>query len=374
LFSLVNSVFNVVGASCKRRDTLCEKRIAEVVEALQNNEVSTGCGFNQEMNLKRPRDTRWSSHYGAIINLILMFSSISEAVEDIVEDGLYFEQREKANILFQLLQTFEFAFNLHFMKSFLGITNELSQALQRKDQNILNAMKLVEVSMQRLHAMREEGWNSLFEEVYVFCAKKNIVVPNMDDMYQPRSRRKAQSMTNLHHYCVELYYTVIDMQLQELNNHFIEANSKLLLCVVCLNLDDLFAAFNKDNILRLAQFYPNDFSTVQLLTLDNELETYIIDMHYSEEFATLKGIGQLAEKMVEMKKDITYPFVYSLVALSLILLVATAIVEKTFSAMNIVKNRLRNRMGDQWMNDYLVTYIENDIFKTISNEKIMQRF
>jgi hypothetical protein len=30
-FSLVNSVFNVVGASCKRHDTLHEKRIAEVV-------------------------------------------------------------------------------------------------------------------------------------------------------------------------------------------------------------------------------------------------------------------------------------------------------------------------------------------------------
>jgi hypothetical protein len=54
----------------------------------------------------------------------------------------------------------------------LGITNELSQALQRKDQNILNAMKLVEVSKQRLRAMREKGWNSLFEEISLFCAKK----------------------------------------------------------------------------------------------------------------------------------------------------------------------------------------------------------
>jgi hypothetical protein len=26
------------------------------------------------------------------------------------------------------------------------------------------------------------------------------------------------------------------------------------------------------------------------------------------------------------------------------------------------------------MNDYLVKYIENDIFKTISNKEIMQRF
>jgi len=78
--------------------------------------------------------------------------------------------------------TCEFSFNLHLVKSVLGITNELSQALQRKDQDILNAMKLVEVSKQRLQAMREEGWNSLFE-VFVFCVKNNIVVPNMDDLY-----------------------------------------------------------------------------------------------------------------------------------------------------------------------------------------------
>jgi hypothetical protein len=151
-------------------------------------------------------------------------------------------------------------------------------------------------------------------------------------------------MKNSQHYRVELYYTVIDMQLQELNSRFNEANFELLLCVACLSPDNLFAASNKDNILRLAQFYPNDFSAVQLITLDNQLETYIIDMRSSEEFATLKGIVQLAEKMVEMKKDIVYPLVYSFVTLSLILPVATATIERAFSAMNIVKNRLRNKM------------------------------
>jgi hypothetical protein len=58
----------------------------------------------------------------------------------------------------------------------------------------------------------------------------------------------------------------------------------------------------------------------------------------------------------------------------LILPVATAIVERAFSTMNIVKNCLHNRMEDQWMNYCLITYIEKDIFKAISNEEIMQRF
>ena len=51
--------------------------------------------------------------------------------------------------------------------------------------------------------------------------------------------------------------------------------------------------------------------------------------------------------MVEMKKNVSYPLVYALVTLALILPVATATVERAFSAMNIIKNRLRNRIGDQ---------------------------
>ena len=97
-------------------------------------------------------------------------------------------------------------------------------------------------------------------------------------------------------------------------------------------------------------------------------------MRSIEEFSALKGIGQLAEKMVEMKKNVSYPLVYSLVTLALILPVATVTVEIAFSAMNIIKNRLRNQIGDQWMNDCLVTYIEKDRFKTIKCEEIMQRF
>ena len=63
-----------------------------------------------------------------------------------------------------------------------------------------------------------------------------------------------------------------------------------------------------------------------------------------------------------MKKYIVYPLVYSLVTLSLILPITTATIERAFSAMNIVKNYLRNRMGDQWMNNCLITYIEKDMF------------
>ena len=84
----------------------------------------------------------------------------------------------------------------------------------------------------------------------------------------------------------------------------------------------------------------------QVSFLDNQLEIYIHDMQSIEEFLAFRRIGQLVENMVEMKKNISYPLVYSLVTLALILLVATTTIERAFSTMNIIKNRLHNQIED----------------------------
>ncbi|XP_057804289.1 uncharacterized protein LOC131019717 isoform X1 [Salvia miltiorrhiza] len=164
------------------------------------------------------------------------------------------------------------------------------------------------------------------------------------------------------------------MQLMELNDRFSEANTDLLLSVACLCPDDSFSAFDKHRLINLARFYPQDFSTFQIEALDDQLETYILDMRSTDGFGRLKGIGALAQNMVETKKHEVYPLLYLLITLALILPVATATVERVFSAMNIIKNRLRGRMGDQWMNDSLVVYIEKEIFDSVDNESIMQMF
>jgi hAT family C-terminal dimerisation region len=85
-------------------------------------------------------------------------------------------------------------------------------------------------------------------------------------------------------------------------------------------------------------------------------------------------MDELSQKLVEKKNHTIYPLVYKLLMLALILPVTTASVERAFSAMNVVKEASRNKMGDQWLNDYLVTYIERDLFKNVDNERIMQRF
>nr|XP_008385534.1 uncharacterized protein LOC103448070 [Malus domestica] len=66
----------------------------------------------------------------------------------------------EATRLFKDIQTFDFAFHLFLMRLILGITNELSQALQKKDQDIVKAMTLVDVLDMQLKEL-----NDRFNEV-----------------------------------------------------------------------------------------------------------------------------------------------------------------------------------------------------------------
>ena len=222
--------------------------------------------------------------------------------------------------------------------------------------------------------MRE--WNSLLNEVFSFCTTHDISILNMDETFvvSGRSQRNTQQKTNLHHYCVELFYTVIDMQLQELNNNFSEANTDLLLCMACLNPSNSFVAFDKEKLIRLDKFYPSDFLRTNILALDSQLQNYIFDMHSNDFFLELQEVSEHAEKLVSTRKHETYPLIYLLMKLALTLPVATATIQRIFSAIKYIKNELRNRMEDQSMNDYLIMYIEKDVACSIDNETIMQRF
>ncbi|XP_057520895.1 uncharacterized protein LOC130801143 [Amaranthus tricolor] len=111
-----------------------------------------------------------------------------------------------------------------------------------------------------------------------------------------------------------------------------------------------------------------------LTGLDLQLDVFLDAMLNDERFHDLKDINSLSMMLVETKRHETFPLIHLLIKLMLILPVATASVERVFSAMTYVKSKLRNSMGDQFMNDCLVTFIEKEVFLQVSDEMIIDRF
>ncbi|KAM3246860.1 hypothetical protein P3L10_008627 [Capsicum annuum] len=209
-------------------------------------------------------------------------------------------QKARAIGYLRTCQTFEVAFILHLMRDILAITNELNESLQKKEQDIANIVLFVKVVKKRLQDLRDEGWDPLIKNVSKFCVS--------------------------------------------------EVRTDLLIGVACLNPVDSFFNFEIKKILRMAELYPNDFGENIMVTLKNQIETYIVDIHdVDERFSNLKGLGDLSEELVKTKKYFNYPLVFRLVKFALLLLVATAAVERVFLAMKLIKSELRNRMDDGFM-------------------------
>ncbi|XP_049390292.1 uncharacterized protein LOC125854760 [Solanum stenotomum] len=193
--------------------------------------------------------------------------------------------------------------------------------------------------------------------------------------FESQSCRRIAEYTILHHYRVEVFYKIIDWQRQELNNQFDEVTTDLLLGIACLIPVDSFSNFDMEKILRFVELYPDDFDKYCIVDLRFQLENYIIDVRdHDKRFFGLKGLSNLSKILVETKKHITYHLVFRQVKFALLLPVATATVERVFSAMKLIKTDLQNQMDDELLSGCLVPYIEKEIFSTIPNEAIMNTF
>lgn len=132
-FSDLYSICVVVGSSCKRADQLPQLQAEQIRDAISSGDLVTGRGLNQEQSVRRPAETRWSSHYVSLCRVLELFDSILKLLETIMEEGAVADSRGEASRLFEVASSFDFVFMLHLFKSILLKTTDLSNMLQRKE-------------------------------------------------------------------------------------------------------------------------------------------------------------------------------------------------------------------------------------------------
>ncbi|KAK5824940.1 hypothetical protein PVK06_019732 [Gossypium arboreum] len=97
------------------------------------------------------------------------------------------------------------------MKEVLGITDNLCQFVQRRSQDILNAMSLVLTTKDLIQKLRDDGWNELLKNVISFCETSELDFPDMNAQYiVGRSPNKKEDVTVEHHYRVDIFFATID--------------------------------------------------------------------------------------------------------------------------------------------------------------------
>ncbi|GKE36709.1 zinc finger MYM-type protein 1-like protein [Tanacetum coccineum] len=361
-FDVLSTVMNVVCGSCKRKDILQESHKERLEKEIENGEIEIGRGKNQEVTLARAGDTRWGSHHRTITSLIRMFPEVLMVLHYVEEEGDTISNRGTATGLIKYFKTLDFVFLLYLLLHILGVTNTLSRHLQK-----LEAVSLVKGTKRALQEYRETSFPSLLKNVASFCGKHDIEMVNMAEFYL---RGRRDKITNQHHFVVDIFNTIMDTQIQEFGDRFSQGSTDLLDCMAALSPHDSFSEFSVSKLVKLSEMYPRDFTYKERLSLPMELGVYYHIVRNDDDFANLDSIVKLAQKMVDKKKHTSHPLVYRLLKLALVLPIATAMVERCFSKMKLIKTNLRNRMGDEYFSGALTCAIEKEELVNVKNEGV----
>jgi hypothetical protein len=201
--------------------------------------------------------------------------------------------------------SFEFVFMAHLLQEIFGYTDDLSRALQTKDQDIVHAIQLLDNTKYHLAGLRSDpGWDDFLIKVTSFCTKHNIKVVDMKARYYPVGRPRRGDLfngaDNYHRFHVDMFVSVIDRQISELNGRFDEVNTELLNCMAAFSPVRSFAAYDQNKLVKLAsQFYATDFTIDELARIPWQLDMYITHVRRDERFKNLKNIVELSVMLVE---------------------------------------------------------------------------
>ncbi|XP_059635467.1 uncharacterized protein LOC132277645 [Cornus florida] len=377
-FSHLTCIVNLVTSSPKRIGELKSFQRDEIARMLSTGERQSGKGANEIGTLHRAEATRWSSHYDSVRNLIDMYTTSCTVVESLRKGGQNQQIRGQALGVYNAMRSFEFIFILHLMDSIMGFTDALCQALQHKSQDILNALKLVSTTKTLLQNFRQDDWDIFLANVVSFYNRHNIDIPDLTSRYVEGTGRHCQQQDNItveHHYHFDIFNSVIDLQLMELNHRFNNEVVELLTFSSALDPSDSFKSFNMENICNLAEkFYHWDFTHQDLKVLKIQLMHYQLDVPSDHEFQNTSSLTDLCRKLVVRRKSKCYPLVDGLIRLVLTLPVSTTTTERAFSGMKRVKTAQRSTMGDEFLADCMTVNFEQDLVWKINLESIINEF
>ncbi|XP_057453425.1 TMV resistance protein N-like [Lotus japonicus] len=138
---------------------------------------------------------------------------------------------------------------------------------------------------------------------------------------------------------------------------------------------DAYKSFDIDSICTIVEkFYPMDFSEQEKINLRFQLQHFITDARQESNLKNLSTIQELCSCLAATKKSEVYYLFDRLFRLIMTLPVSTATSERSFSAMKIIKTRLRNKMEADYLADSMIVHIERDIATSFSSDSLIDDF
>ncbi|GJU09072.1 zinc finger MYM-type protein 1-like protein [Tanacetum coccineum] len=121
--------------------------------------------------------------------------------------------------------------------------------------------------------LKTSGFDAFLKIVNSFCEKHDFVVLKMDEIYVAK-RNQVAGIKNRQYFEIDIFNTVLDMQIQEFGDRFGRISTDLCINMSALSLGDSFSMFDASELITLTTFYRDDFTDADRFSLSRELDLY----------------------------------------------------------------------------------------------------
>ena len=172
------------------------------------------------------------------------------------------------------------------------------------------------------------------------------------------------------HFYFNLFDPFIKILQKELNGRFDASFGNIFKAFHHMNPHNHFANFQADQIIYFCSLYSNVFSDYKDEEIRMEASLFI-DYFGRDQY---NNIQEVLIEMTQLDAIETFPIFFRLIRVTIAIGFTSAASERGFSKRDIIKNCLRMSSSDERSESLIISSINNDITKSISNEKLSGAF
>ncbi|GJR37267.1 zinc finger MYM-type protein 1-like protein [Tanacetum coccineum] len=124
------------------------------------------------------------------------------------------------------------------------------------------------------------------EEICKVVARTPLNLLKMDEACAAK-RNRIVGITNRHYFEIDIFNTVLDMQIQEFGDRSSEISTHLFSYMSALSPRASFSMFDASKLINLTTLYPDDFTDSDRFHLMRELDLYHVNVVQNEDFSKL---------------------------------------------------------------------------------------
>ena len=343
----VNRLYDFLEASAKRHE-----RFQEIQKALISSKPPT--------TLKHLCETRWASRYRAVHSLKSSFEAVLQTLLAISDEDP--RTGHEADSLHKAIASFAFFFYVTILDSLLKVTSVLSDYLQGEQVLLSTAKNAAASTISTLKSYRSDA---KFDEFWAAAEHVSSEL-DLEPMHLPRKRKVPRrfdegtsegdcpdSPEAVHR---PIYFQLIDLLESELKHRFSSNNHEALIAVETLLTDSIVKPEpSSDYIRKVKHFYGDDFNLTKL-----EVELSIFYHQIKNEVLPSNDIKGLCQVFGANNYASLYPEVHKLFKIYLVVPVASAGAERSFSTLRRVKSWMRSTMTEDRVSSLALMCIEKE--------------